>query len=98
MSPRRPTSVGVGSDGTHDTGEGPLRRPLSPAQGRPRLTRRETEVLQAIADGLRTREIATHLAIAEPTVRTYMTRLFTRLSARTRAHAVAIGFQNRLIR
>ena len=63
-----------------------------------RLTRRETEVLQAIADGLRTREIAEFLAIAEPTVRTYMARLLGRLSAKTRAQAVAIGFQNRLIR
>jgi DNA-binding CsgD family transcriptional regulator len=65
---------------------------------RPRLTAREVEVLQAIADGHHNREIAELLVIGQPTVKTHVARLFARLSARTRAHAVAIGFRNDLIR
>ena len=54
-------------------------------------------MLQAIADGHRNHEIAVLLAISEPTVKTYMVRLLARLPARTRAHAVTIGFRNHLI-
>ena len=95
--------MGADSDAGDIRGRPPRQRPLpvSSPQGETqplRLTRREAEVLQAIADGLRTREIAEFLAIGEPTVRTYMARLLARLSAKTRAQAVAIGFQNRLIR
>lgn len=91
------------SGSSSSNGEGPCGRPLpsshvEPVTERPRLTRRETEVLQAIADGYANREIARLLSISEPTVRTYMVRMLRRLSARTRAHAVAIGFRNELIR
>jgi DNA-binding CsgD family transcriptional regulator len=60
------------------------------------LTARELEVLALIADGYSTKEIARELWITEETVRTHVRRLLDRLNARTRAHAVAIAYENRL--
>jgi DNA-binding CsgD family transcriptional regulator len=63
---------------------------------RPKLTPREREVLALIACGYSTSEIARALWITEDTVRTHVKRLLARLSARTRAHAVAIAFREGL--
>jgi DNA-binding CsgD family transcriptional regulator len=62
----------------------------------PRITARERDVLELIADGYSTAEIARALWITEDTVRTHVKRTLTRLGARTRAHAVAIAFRERL--
>jgi len=61
------------------------------------LTRRETEVLQLIADGLGNREIAQQLFLAEETVKTHVRNVLTKLQARSRSHAVAIALRHRLI-
>ena len=63
---------------------------------RPKITRRELEVLALIAQGCSTSEIAHVLWISEDTVKTHVRRLLQRLGARTRAHAVAIAFRERL--
>ena len=80
------------------------RRGLSGAPGpdEPRLlpehlTERETEILQLVADGLVTPEIAEKLAISPETVKTHMHHVLAKLEARSRAHAVTIGFRSRLI-
>jgi DNA-binding CsgD family transcriptional regulator len=62
-----------------------------------RLTGRETEILQLVADGMVTREIAGKLMIAPETVKTHMHHILAKLQARSRAHAVTIGFRSRLI-
>jgi DNA-binding CsgD family transcriptional regulator len=62
------------------------------ASGR-QVTPRELEVLALIADGNSTSEIAERLWITEETVRTHVRRLFERLEARTRAHAVSIAYR-----
>jgi DNA-binding CsgD family transcriptional regulator len=69
----------------------------SPDQVRPKVTRRELEVLALVADGLSTREIAKQLWITEETVKTHIRRLHDRLGARTRAHAVAIAFRKGIL-
>jgi DNA-binding CsgD family transcriptional regulator len=61
-----------------------------------RLTAREREVLKLVAEGYSTSEIARALWITEDTVRTHIKRMLVRLGARTRAHAVAIAFRERL--
>jgi NarL family two-component system response regulator LiaR len=72
----------------------PRRRP---SIGPPRkVTPRELEVLALIAEGYSTREIARRLWITEETVRTHVRRLLDRLGARTRAHAVAIAYEQGL--
>jgi DNA-binding CsgD family transcriptional regulator len=64
----------------------------------PRITARELDVLELVAEGHTTSEIARALWITEDTVRTHIKRLLSRLEARTRAHAVAIAFREGLWR
>jgi DNA-binding NarL/FixJ family response regulator len=61
------------------------------------LSFREIEVLQLVADGLLNREVGERLVIAEETVKSHIKHLLGKLAARSRAHAVAIGFRNGLI-
>ncbi|MBM9466099.1 response regulator transcription factor [Nakamurella sp. YIM 132084] len=62
------------------------------------LTPREREVLQLMSDGLSNREIGRALFLAEDTVKTHTRRLYAKLSASDRAHAVAIGFRKGVLR
>ena len=61
-----------------------------------RITARELEVLALVAKGCSTPEIARQLWITEDTVQTHVKRTLRRLGARTRAHAVAIAYTERL--
>jgi DNA-binding CsgD family transcriptional regulator len=61
------------------------------------LTKRESEVLQAAADGKDTSCIATLLGISEATVLAHFTNTFRKLSAENRVHAIAIALQKNLI-
>jgi DNA-binding CsgD family transcriptional regulator len=69
---------------------------FDPPRTEPRITPREREVLELVADGHSTTEIARALWITEDTVRTHIKRMMVRLGARTRAHAVAIAFREGL--
>ncbi len=60
-------------------------------------TARELEVLQHIADGLANREIGTKLFLSEETVKSHVRHLLAKLTARSRAHAVAVGLRRGLI-
>lgn len=55
------------------------------------ITPRELEILQAIASGLSTREIAEKLFVSENTVKTHSSRPFEKLSARRRTQAVQLA-------
>ena len=61
------------------------------------ITKRELEILEAIAAGLSNREIAEKLFVSENTVKTHASRLLEKLSAKRRTHAVQIGKELRLI-
>jgi DNA-binding CsgD family transcriptional regulator len=61
-----------------------------------RITAREREVLELVANGYSTAEIARELWITEDTVRTHIKRMRARLGARSRAHIVAIAFREEL--
>ncbi|MEU4030331.1 response regulator transcription factor [Streptomyces anulatus] len=52
------------------------------------LTRREVDVLGAVADGLSNVEIGRRLVIAEATVKTHLLRVFAKLDVGDRTHAV----------
>ena len=55
------------------------------------ITRRELEILELIAQGLSTREIAGKLFVSESTVKTHSSRVFDKLGARRRTQAVQLG-------
>jgi DNA-binding NarL/FixJ family response regulator len=53
------------------------------------LTRRETEVLEMVAQGIGNKEIALRLQLGEKTVRNYVSRIYKKLSVHNRAQAAA---------
>ena len=61
------------------------------------ITPREHEILEAIAAGLSTREIAEKLFVSENTVKTHSRRLFDKLNAKRRTQAVQIAKEAGLI-
>lgn len=61
------------------------------------LTEREMQVLRGMADGKSNAEIGRDLFVSEDTVKTHARRLFRKLGARDRAHAVAAGFRAGLV-
>jgi DNA-binding NarL/FixJ family response regulator len=60
-------------------------------------TAREIEVLQLVADGLVNRDIGKALFLSEETVKSHVRHILAKLQARSRAHAVAVGFRRGLI-
>jgi len=58
---------------------------------------REIEVLQLISDGLVNRDIGKQLFLSEETVKSHVRHILAKLQARSRAHAVAVGFRRGLI-
>jgi DNA-binding NarL/FixJ family response regulator len=74
---------------TAPVGVNPLRRLA--------LTERELQVLRGMADGKSNAEIGRELFVSEDTVKTHARRLFRKLSARDRAHAVAAAFRAGLV-
>ena len=69
----------------------------APTPLRERLTARELEIVELIAEGLFNKEIAKRLTVSEETVKTHVRHLLPKLRAHSRAHAVAIAFRQRLI-
>ena len=61
------------------------------------LTEREVQVLRGMADGKSNAEIGRELFVSEDTIKTHIRRLFRKLGARDRAHAVAAGFRAGLV-
>ena len=69
-----------------------------PAQRTADLTERELDVLQALAEGHATEEIATMLCVSPHTIRSRVKAVLRKLGARNREHAVAIAITERAIR
>lgn len=61
------------------------------------ITPRELEVLELIAAGLSTKEMAARLFVSENTVKTHTSRVFDKLGANRRTQAVQLAKAQRII-
>ena len=61
------------------------------------LTEREQEVLEAVARGERSKEIAAHLGISERTVKAHLASIYNKLGVDSRAAAIAVAAHNGLL-
>jgi two-component system, NarL family, response regulator LiaR len=72
----------------------PAREPFVPDERKREdlgITRRECEILELIAQGMSNREIAGRLYLSENTIKTHSSRVFDKLGAKRRTHAVQLG-------
>lgn len=65
---------------------------------RPVLSRREAQVLQLVADGVGTSDIAERLVLSPKTVRNHLTRIYDRLEVSSRSEAVVTALRAGFIR
>lgn len=75
----------------------PVQRETTPGNHRVVLTERELQVLRGMSEGCSNAEIGRQLFVSEDTVKTHARRLFRKLGARDRAHAVAAAFRAGLV-
>jgi DNA-binding NarL/FixJ family response regulator len=66
-------------------------------QKTPPLSKREREILQKVADGSTTRQVASELGISPHTVKTHLERIFEKLGANDRAQAVAMAIRTGIV-
>jgi NarL family two-component system response regulator LiaR len=98
----RPKPVAVGANPGEGAGPGTGVNSSQNSQVRPfladdkrredlRITPRELEILNLIAQGMSNREIAGRLFVSENTVKTHSSRVFDKLGAKRRTQAVQLG-------
>jgi len=76
------------------TVSGTTERPAAFAE----LTERELEVFTLIGRGLSNQEIADELVLGETTVKTHVSRVFSKLSLRDRVQAVVLAYETGIVR
>jgi DNA-binding NarL/FixJ family response regulator len=71
-------------------------RPIVPSVAE-RLTSRELEILQLLAEGLTQAHIAEQLVISPKTVGTHIEHILAKLGVRSRAQAIAVAYREELV-
>lgn len=75
-----------------------LKARLAERANRPTLTRRELQVIELISQGMRNKEIAHALDIAEETIRVHIRTIFSKLQVNDRTAAVRLALLRGIIR
>jgi DNA-binding NarL/FixJ family response regulator len=78
-------------------GTGPS-APMRLAPSLAALSERESAVARLIARGRSNSEIAAELFLSEATVKTYVSRLFTKLDVRDRVQVAVLAYEGGLVR
>ena len=71
-----------------------LRAELPAGNGAPPLTRRETEILRLVAEGLQNKEIAQKLTLSLATVRNHIHNILDKLEVHSKLEAVSLAFKS----
>lgn len=71
-----------------------LQRALKAKERLPSLSSRELEVLNVLATGKSTKEIARQMYLGEPTIKTHLTNIYRKLEVNNRISAVAVAREN----
>ena len=74
------------------------RRTSQEVGARPTLTQTELRVLELIAAGRTTLEIAEQMFVAEKTVKNHLANVYRKLGAKNRSHAVSEGYRQGLLK
>nr|WP_245557986.1 response regulator transcription factor [Deinococcus apachensis] len=74
-----------------------LAREVRTPDMREHLTPRETEILRLVARGRANKEIARELGVEEPTVKTHLTRVLSKLGLASRTQAAIFAFKEGLV-
>lgn len=91
-------AISIGETYIHGSLVEPLLAEVTRTRGRSgRLSPREQQVLQLIADGHENKQIARSLDLSEATIKTYVRGVFERLDVSSRAEAVAVAIRLGLI-
>lgn len=61
------------------------------------LTEKELFILQAVAKGYKSKEIAYDMGIAERTVKAHLTNIYNKLGVNSRTEAVAVAIERRIL-
>jgi DNA-binding NarL/FixJ family response regulator len=69
------------------------RHPASRAGGRTDLSKRESEVIRLIVDGMSNKEISSVLVLSEKTVKNHVSRIFSKLNVTARTQAAVIALR-----
>ncbi len=69
-----------------------------PSGSLPELSEQDTALLRLVARGRTNTEIASDLRLTHSTVKTYVSRLFTKIGARDRAQAVYLAYESGVAR
>lgn len=64
------------------------------SSGRALLSKRELDVVRCVSEGMTNREIASHLALSEHTVKNYLFRTFDKLGVSNRAELILYAFNH----
>ena len=74
------------------------RRASQESPGRPSLTQAELRVLELVAQGKASGEIAGDLFVAEKTVKNHLANIYRKLGVKNRSHAVSEGYRQGLLK
>lgn len=74
------------------TGQSVVPRKLRASVERPVLSHREQQVLELVRKGMTNGEIAENLFLAESTIKSHLSSIFTKFGVRSRKEAVAVSF------